>query len=165
VPKKISKILFTSRNVAKFRWTRAEVCGILRRVRQEQRQKLGQLVRQRRDELGLSKDRAAAEAGVSPVTWTRVEDGAKVRILTYAGVERVLGWRPGACESYLRRNDLPTLDGEYHDDPIISEIMATELSERHKAMVIDRYQQLRAEHQRLWEEQVRAMIRVAGQRD
>lgn len=67
----------------------------------ERLRQLGTLVRRTRGALGLSVDAAASRAGMSPVTWARVESGNTVRTLTYAGVERVLRWRLGAIEDFL----------------------------------------------------------------
>ncbi|QCX81122.1 hypothetical protein C9F11_37695 [Streptomyces sp. YIM 121038] len=42
--------------------------------------------------------RAAAEAaGVSKDTWQRIEEGREVREVTYAKVDRGLGWAAGSC--------------------------------------------------------------------
>ncbi len=38
---------------------------------------------------------------MSPVTWGRVEKALPVRALSYAGVERVLGWAPGSVAAIL----------------------------------------------------------------
>jgi transcriptional regulator with XRE-family HTH domain len=56
---------------------------------------LARQVRAARLAAGLSIDVAAGAVGMSAVTWGRVEKGLPVRELTYAGVERSLGWRPG----------------------------------------------------------------------
>lgn len=65
------------------------------------RASLGSLVQRRRLALGLSKDAAAAKAGMSPITWTRIEEDLSVRRLSVAGVERVLGWPTGSAVEYL----------------------------------------------------------------
>ena len=77
---------------------------------------LGQRVRARRTAASLSIDAAAEKGEVSPVTWSRVELGRPVRELTYASVERVLGWPPGACRSYLDAGKEPpkTVMGKAH---------------------------------------------------
>ncbi|MFI7467498.1 helix-turn-helix domain-containing protein [Nonomuraea sp. NPDC049646] len=62
---------------------------------------LADRVQSRRLELGLSIDRAAEAAGMSATTWSRVEQAKTVQKLTYAGVERVLGWAPGGCRLLL----------------------------------------------------------------
>lgn len=74
--------------------------------------RLAQLVQDRRSSLRLSKDKAAELAGMSPVTWTRVEDGLTVRALTYAGVEAVLGWPARGIKRYLKDGDEAPLRGD-----------------------------------------------------
>lgn len=51
---------------------------------------------------------------MSPVTWIRVEAGKKVRGLTYAGVERALGWEPGSCARFLATGQEP--EAEAHSE-------------------------------------------------
>ncbi|RBQ21526.1 hypothetical protein DP939_02120 [Spongiactinospora rosea] len=63
---------------------------------QEARKRLGEAVRRTRTAVGLSIDQAAEAGGMSPVTWSRVEQGKAVRELSYAGVERVFGWTAGS---------------------------------------------------------------------
>lgn len=46
---------------------------------------------------------------MSPVTWTRVEDGLAVRMLTYSGVETVLDWPGSAIKAYLDTGDIGRL--------------------------------------------------------
>lgn len=65
------------------------------------RQRLGQHVRRRRTFLGLTIDEAAERGKLSPVTWARVEQGKKVRDLTYGAVDRVLGWASGSAHAVL----------------------------------------------------------------
>lgn len=38
---------------------------------------------------------------MSPVTWARVEAGLPVRALTFAGVDRALGWANGSCGAFV----------------------------------------------------------------
>jgi transcriptional regulator with XRE-family HTH domain len=73
----------------------------------DQRKDLGVLVRQTRVAMGLSADKAAERAGMSPVTWLRVEAGQSARELTYGGVEKVLRWRPGSIIGYLKGDKEP----------------------------------------------------------
>lgn len=68
---------------------------------QEALSALGDRVRRRRERLGKSIDSAAADGKVSPVTWSRVELGRKVRRLSYGAVDRVLDWPEGACVDFL----------------------------------------------------------------
>lgn len=64
-----------------------------------ERQRIAHHVRASRLAQRLSIDEAAASVGMSPVTWTRVEQAKTVRSLTYAGIERALGWPSGTLES------------------------------------------------------------------
>lgn len=83
---------------------------------------LGQRVRARRIAANLSIDAAAKKGDVSPVTWSRVELGRPVRELTFASVERVLSWPPGACRAYLDTGKEPpkTVTGKAHFGPGIA---------------------------------------------
>lgn len=59
-------------------------------------------MRTAREAAGLTIEEAASEAGMSPTTWGKVEKGDEgVRRLTYAGIERVLGWKSGSTEQVL----------------------------------------------------------------
>jgi transcriptional regulator with XRE-family HTH domain len=72
------------------------------------RRSLGTLVRQRRELLGLSIDEAASRAPMGPTTWTRVEQGKRVRGLTLPGIDRVLGWAENASRDFLSDGLEPT---------------------------------------------------------
>src|SRR4051794_35231684 len=67
----------------------------------ESRRRLGWLVTERRKALGLTKAAAARAGGVNVITWTKVEVGESVRDVTYAAVDRALGWVPGDAEAAL----------------------------------------------------------------
>ena len=54
-------------------------------------------VKAHRHEQYASRDAAAAAAGVTRNAWKRVEEGQEVRELTYAKVDRALGWATGSC--------------------------------------------------------------------
>lgn len=66
---------------------------------------LGEQVRVHRLAQGLSKEEAARRGGMSVKTWTSVEEGGVVRDVTYAGVDRALGWQPGSAEAVLDGNE------------------------------------------------------------
>lgn len=72
-------------------------------VTPEDRQRLGKAVRAARTGLGMTAHAAATRAEVSPTTWGDIERGAatSVRPLTYASVERVIGWQPGSVTRVL----------------------------------------------------------------
>lgn len=63
--------------------------------------RLAQRVKDRRLELGLARDKAARDVGMSKDTWKRVEEGAPVRDLSYSRIEQALGWAIGACAAVL----------------------------------------------------------------
>ncbi|MFD0927245.1 hypothetical protein [Williamsia deligens] len=52
----------------------------------------------RRLEKGLSKEAAATAAGISSITWKRVEDALPVRDIKLRSVEEALGWQQGTVE-------------------------------------------------------------------
>jgi DNA-binding XRE family transcriptional regulator len=54
----------------------------------------GQLVAMARADLGWSKEEAARRAGISSITWKRVEDGLPVQDVKLRAVYRTLGWDP-----------------------------------------------------------------------
>ncbi|ATN90848.1 hypothetical protein SEA_LYSIDIOUS_41 [Gordonia phage Lysidious] len=49
--------------------------------------------------MGLSKEAAAKDAGISSITWKRVEDAQPVRDVKLRSIELTLGWDPG--DAYL----------------------------------------------------------------
>ena len=59
--------------------------------------RLATRVKAHRHEKYPSRDAAAAAAGVTRNTWKRVEEGQEVRELTYAKVDKALGWVTGSC--------------------------------------------------------------------
>jgi DNA-binding XRE family transcriptional regulator len=59
--------------------------------------RLATRVKAHRHEQYPSRDAAAAAAGVTRNTWKRVEEGLEVRELTYAKVDKALGWVTGSC--------------------------------------------------------------------
>lgn len=92
-------------------------------VTPEDRQRLGKAVRAARIDLGMTAHAAATRAKVSPTTWGDIERGAEasVRPLTYAAVERVVGWQPGSVARVLAGDTpLPAVaqvSGYDGDDP------------------------------------------------
>lgn len=72
--------------------------------RQAVANRLGQLCRQRREEIGLSRPRLAAETKTSVTTIQNLEQGLRVPTsLTLRAVEKALDWVPGAYMSILGR--------------------------------------------------------------
>lgn len=119
--------------------------------------RLGRAVRRARESLALSIDNAAAAAPIAAVTWGRVEKGLPVRGITYAGIERVLGWPPDTAKGMLT-GDLETpppahrpahaapeptdqerrdrADALARDDALIDSIWASELSDEDKLELV-----------------------------
>lgn len=64
-------------------------------------QRLALLVAQRRVQLGWHKADAATASELTITTYMRVEKGLSVRDVTYAKIERALGWAPGTCQAIL----------------------------------------------------------------
>lgn len=48
-------------------------------------------------QLYSSRKAAADTAGVTKDTWQRVEEGRPAREMSYAGIDRALGWALGSC--------------------------------------------------------------------
>lgn len=86
---------------------------MLGRMDDEARANLGDAVRRKRLSLGLSIDQAAERSGMSPVTWSRVEQGKPVRALSYAAIERLFRWKSGTAETGDPQ-EIEGLIGEYH---------------------------------------------------
>ncbi|TVL89833.1 hypothetical protein [Streptomyces sp. SAJ15] len=59
--------------------------------------RLAAAVKSRRHELGITRLAAATAAGMAKGTWQRVEEGAPVREMNYAKIEKVLRWASGSC--------------------------------------------------------------------
>lgn len=73
------------------------------------RHKLGELVRQQRQRLGLSIRAAAREAGVDRATWTGLEDGTRAtQDRHYAGIESAMRWAPGSIHAITQGRE-PTI--------------------------------------------------------
>lgn len=66
------------------------------------RERLGEHVRARRRQLGLSVSDAARDAEVNRMTWDALERGTRAtRDSNYAGIEHALQWAPGSVERIL----------------------------------------------------------------
>lgn len=62
---------------------------------------IAHVVRERRIELGWSKEQAARSAGISSITWKRVEDGLRVQDAKLAQVFRAIGLHAVAARGGL----------------------------------------------------------------
>lgn len=81
---------------------------------------LGRLVAERRTLLGLSKESASRLAGISSITWKRVEDGLRIRDANYPAVATALGWPAASINAYLIGGDEPQPEELPADDLIIN---------------------------------------------
>jgi transcriptional regulator with XRE-family HTH domain len=113
-------------------------------MNQEQAKELGEMLRQRRKELGLSTHQLGAQVGARQSTITRIEQGrfASPRPAKLAGIARVLGL--GLADVYARAGYLvpdelpsfePYLSAKYRNLPAaaVTELVRhfDELSTRH----------------------------------
>jgi transcriptional regulator with XRE-family HTH domain len=64
-------------------------------------QRLAELIKKRRVELGMHKIDVARAAGITITTYMKVEDALSVRDVTYGKIEPVLDWVPGTCKDVL----------------------------------------------------------------
>lgn len=66
-------------------------------------EKLGEMLRQRREKLGLTPDRVHRMGGPSVVTLRKMEQGEPIRrrLDTTFPLEQIYGWNPGAINGYL----------------------------------------------------------------
>src|SRR4051794_1358785 len=91
--------LFVSAGLDRMRLRR---WGTMAEGSDEARQRLGELVLARRQELGLSLREAARRAGIMRPTWTGMEHGSRrTAAYNFAAIERALDWRPGSIEAVL----------------------------------------------------------------
>lgn len=106
---------------------------------EEQRQRIGRAVLQKRTRDGLTKEDAAERAGINSITWKRVEDGESVRDSSLGKVLSMLGLE---AESFL--------DGDVEQDasidPVPEPTTAISMSKllRYVAHVIDLCTHVRA---------------------
>lgn len=116
--------------------------------------RLARAVRRARESIGLSIDNAAAAAPMAAVTWGRVEKAQPVRGLTYAGIERALGWPAETVnallagemeqppESHRPAHAAPDpayrerADALARDDALIESIWASDLSDEDKLELV-----------------------------
>lgn len=78
---------------------------------------LGDLVLHRREQLGLTMDQVASVAGIARTTQWNIEKGKRVRGLSYARLEPVLGWASGACRLYLSTGEPPVASAPAAAEP------------------------------------------------
>ncbi len=68
---------------------------------------LGRLIRRTRVAAGWSIEEMRMRAGISHVTWRRLESGATVKEITYGKVEQAFRWAAGSIELFLRDGTTP----------------------------------------------------------
>ncbi|MDO4536791.1 MAG: helix-turn-helix transcriptional regulator [Coriobacteriales bacterium] len=71
---------------------------------------IGDSIKLRRNELGMTIDEAASRAGVSPKTWIRYESGESIRSDKAIGVLRVLKWKSFDDDDDLTKQENPCKD-------------------------------------------------------
>lgn len=79
-------------------------------------QRLGAYIRAARSACGLTSTQAAAQASISPTTLGEIERGTSAprRALTYAAIEKVVGWAPGSVSQILAGGEPTPLAGPAH---------------------------------------------------
>jgi transcriptional regulator with XRE-family HTH domain len=120
-----------------------KVIGVIR-VNQEQAEELGKLLRERRQELGLSTHQLSARVGVRQSTISRIEHGrfASPRPAKLARIAEALGLRLAdvyARAGYLVPDELPSLE------PYLS-TKYRHLSEAAVAELVGHFDELTARH-------------------
>jgi transcriptional regulator with XRE-family HTH domain len=101
-----------------------------RRPTPEQLQAIGLYVRRARLAANLTLEAAADRASMSHVTWGNVEDGEPARAMSYAKIERALGWQSGCIDEYLVNGAVPSMvpaDGAAHGQASLREDIAAEI--------------------------------------
>lgn len=75
------------------------VTGIYTGFTADERSKIAAQVTAARVERGWGKEEAARRAGISSITWKRVEDGLAVHETKLRAIEAALGWREGTMSA------------------------------------------------------------------
>lgn len=112
----------------------------------EAREALADRVRAARGARALSQVDAAAAGGVSHLTWIRVEEGAPVRLGSYFGVERALGWPAGSIADFLVTGQEPR-PGWLSQEQALALVMDSQLPERRKVALVAAIRRVWALHQ------------------
>lgn len=119
------------------------------------RELLGQRVRQRREDLGLSQPAAADRAGINRDTWRNMENGSRdIRSYNHRAVERALQWQPGSVEAILAGGEPQPL-GEQERIPLPAEVRRW-LAIMADPNVPDRTKERMRQQMRLWTDQIEA---------
>lgn len=90
-------------------------------------QRLADLVRKRRVELGMNKIDVARASRVTITTYNKIEGGLAVRDVTYGAIEPALGWARNTCRDILDGARTPTL-AEPTEGAVISPVLSGDLT-------------------------------------
>lgn len=82
---------------------------------ERERQAIARAVTAARTQLGLSKESAAREGGISSITWKRVEDGLNVQDTKLRAIEKALGWEEGQIDRVAGGE--PTIESGHFETP------------------------------------------------
>lgn len=87
--------------------------------------RLGELVRERREELGLTQGEVSALGGPSPGTQRQIEAGHAdtMRPMTFFALEKAIGWEKGSSRRFLKDGTAPKLVGFIDEAPDLVEIL------------------------------------------
>lgn len=80
--------------------------------------RLARVATQRRHELGLARNKAAAEIGISKDTWKRLERGEPIREMNYGKIDGALGWAVGSCVAVAEGGDPIPIEASSDEDVI-----------------------------------------------
>ncbi|WP_438479119.1 hypothetical protein [Streptomyces asiaticus] len=83
--------------------------------------RLARIATERRLELGLARNKKAAEIGISKDTWKRLERGEPIRDINYSKIDGALDWAVGSCVAVMEGgNPIPIEAGT--DDGVIAHV-------------------------------------------
>lgn len=105
-------------------------------------QRLGKVVHTERVARSWSKEAAARIAGISSVTWDRVERGLLAQDTKYAAIATAFGWKPDVIHRILTEDDPDFLGDD--DEPDDESPLERQLRERLKTLAEDEIELLLA---------------------
>lgn len=121
----------------------------------EARERLGQIVSDRRRTLGLSLSAAARAAGIDRATWTGMERGTRrTEEYNYASIDRALRWAPGSVDRVLAGGEpepqepsrsIPQMDLVYEVRQVITLDVADHTKLELVQRVLDLYERAQSE--------------------
>lgn len=83
--------------------------------------RLARVAKARRLELGLARNKAAAELGISKDTWKRLEQGQPIREINYTKIDGALHWAAGSCVAVTEGGE-PIAIEAHSEDTIIATV-------------------------------------------